>query len=141
MSVPCELALVQHASLVAKPELAALGDLRVRIVFDLERKIVNLCTLRPARNLLPRKPGLTAMHASHAAWKNRFVRVDHLARTALQREEKSAHLVWNLTRRFVQEKDAHGPACRVAYGKFVAPAESLLVEHVLPEGLKVRASL
>jgi hypothetical protein len=41
MSVPCELALVQHASLVAKPELAALGDLRVRIVFDLERKIVN----------------------------------------------------------------------------------------------------
>ncbi|KAJ5277478.1 hypothetical protein N7534_003566 [Penicillium rubens] len=136
MSVPCELALVQHASLVAKPELAALGDLRVRIVFDLERKIVNLCTLRPARNLLPRKPGLTAMHASHAAWKNRFVRVDHLARTALQREKKSAHLIWKLTRRFVQEKDAHGPAYRVAYGKFVALAEGLLVEHVLPEGLK-----
>jgi hypothetical protein len=131
MSVPCELAPVQHASLVAKRELAALGDLRVRIVFDLERKIVNLCTLRPARNLLRRKPGLTAMHVSHAAWKNRFVRVDHLARTALQREEKSAHLIWNLTRRFVQEKDAHGPAYRVAYGKFVALAEGLLVEHVL----------
>jgi hypothetical protein len=37
----CAQILVQHASLVAKPELAALGDLRVRIVFDLERKIVN----------------------------------------------------------------------------------------------------
>ncbi|OQE66661.1 hypothetical protein PENNAL_c0182G10842, partial [Penicillium nalgiovense] len=136
MSVPCELALVQHASHVAKPELAALGDLRVRIVFDLERKIVNLYTPRPARNLLHRSQGLSATHASHAAWKKLFAMGDHLARTALRREEKSAHSIWNLTRRFVQEKEAHGPACRVAYGKFVAPAESLLVEHVLVVGLK-----
>lgn len=141
LSLPCELALVQHASLVAKPELAALVDLPVTTVFDLERKIVNLYTLRPARNLLQRSQGLSATHASHAAWKKLFAMGDHLARTALRREEKSAHLIWNLTRRFVQEKDAHGPACRAAYGKFVALAEGLLVEHVLVVGLKVRASL
>lgn len=102
---------------------------------------MNLCTPRPARNLLHRSQGLSATHASHAAWKKLFAMGDHVARTALRREEKSAHSIWNLTRRFVQEKDAHGPACRVAYGKFVAPAESLLVEHVLVVGLKVRASL
>ena len=114
LSLPCEIALVQHASLVAKTDLAALGDLRVRIVFDLEKTIVNLCTLRPARNLLHRRQGLTAMHASHAAWEKYFALGDHLARNASLREEKSVRLIWNLTRRVVQGKGAHGPGCRAA---------------------------